>query len=153
MTVWRWLAPRLPSAALLALGLAGLYEASSLTFGTVHQPGSGFFPTVVCVLIVVFSGLALAEPHARGQAAEDADGARGAHARLWLVVGSLFVYVWLLKPIGFLVATVALLLLLLRGIGGARWAVSAPAALVGSAACYWGFTRLGVPLPAGVLGF
>ena len=152
MTAWRWLAPRLPSAALLALGLAGLYEASSLTFGTVRQPGSGFFPTVVCVLIVVFSGLALAEPHAR-RPAEDAAGARGAHARLWLVVGSLFAYVWLLKPIGFLIATVALLLLLLRGIGGTRWAVSAPAALVGSAACYWGFTRLGVPLPAGILCF
>lgn len=152
MTAWRWLAPRLPSATLLVLGLAGFYEASNLAFGSVRQPGSGFFPTVVCVLIVIFSGMALAEPHAR-RPVEDAEGAPGGQARLWLVVGSLFLYVWLLKPIGFLVATAALLLLLLRGIGKARWAVSAPAALVGAAACYWGFTRLGVPLPAGVLGF
>ena len=152
MIVWRRLAPRLPSAALLVLGLAGLYEASSLAFGTVRQPGSGFFPTLVCVLIVVFSGMALADPHARGPA-EDADGAPGTEARVWLVVGSLVVYVGLLKPIGFPIATAVLLLLLLRGIGKARWAVSAPAALVGAAACYWGFTRLGVPLPAGVLGF
>lgn len=140
---------RLPALAVVVLGLAGLYVASSLAFGTVSAPGSGFFPTLVCILIVIFGGIALADGRPAGP--EESD--KGGQARVWVVVVGLAVYIWALKPVGFPIATAVLLVMLLRGIGNVRGAVSAPAAIVGAAACYWGFTRLGVPLPAGVLGF
>lgn len=151
MSAWRWVAPRLPTLALIAVGLAGLYVASGLEFGTPSAPGSGFFPTIVCLLIATFGAAALAgpeEPAANAEAGES-----GGRARIWIVVAALAAYTWALEPVGFLLTTTALLVLLLRGIGGVRWAVSAPAAVIGAATCFWGFTRLGVPLPSGVLAF
>ncbi|MGH8698411.1 MAG: tripartite tricarboxylate transporter TctB family protein [Burkholderiales bacterium] len=138
---------RLPAAALIGVGLAALYAASDLSFGTVRQPGSGFFPTLVCVALIVFGGLALADP-ARALPAPGS----GGEARIWLVVAALAAYGWALAPVGFLPCTMALLLLLLRGIGGVSWPISLAAAAVGAIACYGLFTRLGMPLPAGVLG-
>ena len=142
---------RLPALALIGLGLAALYEALSLPFGTVRQPDSGFYPTVVCVLLIVFGGLALADP-ARSPLDQEADDS-GVNARVWLIVAALAAYAWALTPVGFVLCTAALLVLLLRAIGGVSWTASAAAAAIGSSACYGAFTRLGLPLPAGVLGF
>jgi putative tricarboxylic transport membrane protein len=141
---------RLPALALLGLGLAALAGASGLSFGTLRQPGSGFYPTLVCVALIAFGALSLgvAAPASSSSAAES-----GGHARVWLVVAALAAYVWALTPAGFLLCTLALLLLLLRGIGGVSWSASAAAAALGSVACYALFTRLGMPLPAGLLGF
>jgi putative tricarboxylic transport membrane protein len=151
MSSWRWVAPRLPTLALIALGLAGLYVASSLEFGTPSAPGSGFFPTIVCLLIAIFGAAALASPE---ESTGDPEGGEsGGQVRIWVVVAALAAYTWMLEPVGFLLTTTALLLLLLRGIGAVRWAAAAPAAVIGAATCFWGFTRLGVPLPAGILAF
>ena len=142
---------RLPAAALVGLGLAALYEASSLPFGTVRQPDSGFYPTLVSLALIVFSAVALAEATPASPHAEAAD-AR-AQTRVWAVVASLAAYAWAITSVGFLVCTVALLVVLLRGIGRMSWPASAAAAVLASVACYALFTRLGLPLPAGVLGF
>jgi hypothetical protein len=124
---------------------------SSLPFGTVRQPGSGFYPTLVCVALIVFGGLALADP-ARSPLNQEADDT-GGHARVWLVVAALAAYAWALTPVGFVLCTAALLVLLLRGIGRVSWIASAAAAVIGSSACYGAFIRLGLPLPAGAFGF
>ena len=146
----RQLSGRLPALALIALGLAALTEASGLSFGTLRQPGSGFYPTLVSLALIAFGALSLG-------VAAPAPGSRsappGGHARVWLVVAALAAFVWALKPVGFLLCAAALLLLLLRGIGGVSWLASTAAAALGSVACYALFTRLGMPLPAGLLGF
>ena len=138
---------RIASAALLALGLAAAYGAWRLPFGSVRQPETGFFPTLVALALVLFSALALAE---RPQTLEPLP--RGGPARLWVVTGATAAYAALIQPVGFPVCTAALLLLLLRGIGRASWVVSIVAALVATVAAYELFTRLGMPLPAGLLG-
>ena len=150
VTGWRALVPRLPSLALIALGVAALYEASSLTLGTARQPDSGFYPTLICVLIIVFGILALADPPPPRR--EQAAGGARAHGRVWLVVVALVAYALALTPVGFVLCTAALLVLLLRGIGGISWVGSLVSAVVGSVACYGAFIKLGLPLPAGVLG-
>jgi putative tricarboxylic transport membrane protein len=148
--VFRGVGRRLPAAALIGLGAAALYEASSLAFGTVRQPGSGFFPTLVSLALIVFGAMALAdapEPPARAASAGTL-----APARVWALIVALAVYAWAIVPLGFLLSTVALLLVLLRGIGLVGWRVSVALATVASLASYVLFTRLGM-LPAGVLGF
>jgi hypothetical protein len=148
--VARQITGRLPALALIGLGLAALTEASSLSFGTLQQPGSGFYPTLVCAALIAFGALSLgAAAPASGSSASEARG----HARVWLVVAALAAYVWALIPVGFLLCSAALLLLLLRGIGGVSSLASSAAAALGALACYALFTRLGMPLPAGVLGF
>ena len=151
MNGWRAFGRRLPSAALVVLGLAALYSASSLPFGTVRQPDSGFFPSLICVALIVFAAASFANPEASSQLEYTPD-PRGTR-RVWLVVAALAAYAWALTPVGFLLCTAALLVFLLRGIGRVSWTASAAAAAIGSIGCYGAFTRLGMPLPAGVLGF
>lgn len=142
---------RVASAALIGLGLAALYEASSLPFGTARQPDSGLFPVSVTVALILFAAIAIADgpPPPRGEATAET----GGNARIWAVIVALAVYAGLITPVGFIVSTAALLVLLLRGIGRVSWAASAAGAVLGSVGCYWLFTRLGMPLPAGILGF
>jgi hypothetical protein len=151
MSSWRWLAPRVPAAALMALGLAALYKASSLPFGTVREPDSGFYPILICIALVAFAGISFASPE-QARPSEGDSHPRGS-LRVWGIVVAMVLYVWALGAVGFLLCTAALVVLLLRGMGALPWLHSVVAAVVAAAACYALFTRLGVPLPAGILSF
>ncbi|MGH8700598.1 MAG: tripartite tricarboxylate transporter TctB family protein [Burkholderiales bacterium] len=142
---------RYAAAALIGLGLAALYEASGLPFGTLRQPGTGFFPILVAAAVVVFAALAFAErpKPQRGEETVEA----GGEARVWAVIAGLAIYAGLVKAAGFIICTAALLFLLLRVIGRASWAGTAIGVVSGSIGCYWAFTRLGLPLPDGIFGF
>lgn len=144
------IARRLPAAALIALALAALYEASSLPFGTARQPDSGFYPILVCVALIVFGALALADAPQAARRDEPVDDVE--HARVWLLVAALALYAVAVTAVGFLVCTAALLVLLLR-VGRVSWVASIAEALLASIASYALFTRLGMPLPAGLFGF
>jgi hypothetical protein len=149
---WRALAPRLPAAALALLGLAALYKAAKLPFGSIGAPDSGFYPTLVCLALAVFGAISLAESDAApGEEAEGAPEPRAA-LRVWTAIAGLAAYAVLLTPAGFIVCTTVLLVLFLR-MGRVRWSAAAALAAVAAVACYVLFTRLGVPLPAGLLGF
>ena len=137
---------RVACALLLLLGLTAVYSASRLTFGSLRQPETGFFPMLVALALVLFSAVALAEWPRDLEPAQ-----KGGMARVGIVVGAVAAYAALIQPVGFVVCTVALLLLLLRGVGRVSWLASVVAAAVASAACYELFTRLGMPLPAGIL--
>jgi len=142
---------RYTAAALVALGLAALYEASDLPFGTARQPDSGFFPISVAVALILLAALATAEGPPPPRIEETPE--TGGTARIWVVIVALAVYAGVIAPIGFIVSTAALLVLLLRGIGRVSWTAAATGAVLASVGCYWLFTRLGLPLPAGILGF
>lgn len=142
---------RYAAAPLITLGLAALYGATDLQFGTARQPGTGFFPVLVAVAVVVFAALAIAE-RPEPQGGEDSVEA-GGQARVWAVIAALAVYAGLVKAAGFIICTALLLFVLLRLIGRASWAGTAIGVLSGSIGCYWVFTRLGLPLPAGLFGF
>jgi tripartite tricarboxylate transporter TctB family protein len=140
-----------PAIALIGLGLAALYAASSLPFGTARQPDSAFFPVLVSAALVLFAVLALASG---GQsAAGEGESEPAEHARVWSVIVALAAYAGLIKSAGFIICTTLLVLLLLRGIGRVSWTAALAGAVLGSAGCYALFTRLGMPLPAGILGF
>jgi putative tricarboxylic transport membrane protein len=128
------------------LGIAAVYAASRLAFGSARAPETGFFPTLVALALALFSGLALAERPGNPAPLE-----RGGSARLWLVTGATAVYAALIQPAGFLICTAGLMLLLLRAVGRLSWTASVVTALGASIATYELFTRLGMPLPAGPL--
>ena len=135
---------------LLGLGLFAIYKASALPFGSVTEPGAGLFPVSIAVLLALFALVSLGsrQPPDDSAAAE-----RSGIARVVVMIVGVAVYAWLLPRAGFLLCTVALLVLMLRGLGGVRWTGTVVSALVGATACYVLFTRLGLPLPAGLLGF
>ena len=139
------------AVALIGLGLAALYAASNLPFGTARQPDSAFFPVLVSTGLVLFAVLVLA--NGAQSAVDEAESESAEHARIWAVIVALAAYAGLINTAGFIVCTAALLLLLLRGIGRLSWVAALASAALASVGCYGLFTRLGMPLPAGILGF
>lgn len=143
---------RAAAAVLLAFGVYALYEAMKLPFGGLRAPDSGFFPACVAAALTLFALMAIVSEPARADvSAAVRDGSGG--ARVTMAAAALLLYVLGLKPLGFLICTLALMLLLLRGIYEVSWRSALLAALPSVAVCYFVFTRLGVPLPAGILAF
>jgi hypothetical protein len=137
-------------ASLLAIGLFAIYKAGALPFGNLSEPDSGLFPVAIAVLLVLFAVLSLGG-RARPATADTAE--RAGIARVLVLIAALCAYAWFLPRAGFLICTVLLLVVMLRGLGRVGWIGTAVSAVVGAAGCYVLFTRLGLPLPAGVFGF
>ena len=141
---------RIFGAALGAVGLFALYQGTSLPLGSLSEPDAGFFPVVVAIALILFALLAL-----KGRAFEvdrpppDPGGA----ARVAVLIGSLGIYGWLLPLAGFVPCTIVLLGILLRGLGDVSWSATIVCAVTAAVGCYFLFTRLGLPLPSGALGF
>jgi hypothetical protein len=58
-----------------------------------------------------------------------------------------------LQKAGFVIATIALMLLVMRGLGGMGWKESLLITVPGVILSYLAFVQLGVPLPRGPLPF
>lgn len=147
------------AATVILVGLAGfiLLEVRKLPLGSLRVPQTGLFPSTLAVLLLLFSlaALLLAFRQSRsesGAAAQKIDSAGWSRigATLVALVGFALVLEW----IGYLPSTFILMILLLRAIEAQKWLVVLSVALLTSLLSYFLFARLlGVPLPAGVLGF
>jgi len=144
------------TAAALLAGLAGyvLFEANKLRIGNFRVPQTGFFPRVLGLLLVLLTVVELVRAlrqtaTTRGPGKIDGEGWFRIGATLAIMLGFALVLEWL----GFLLATFALMVLLLRAIEAPRWPKVLVVALVTSVLSYGLFAwLLGVPLPAGILG-
>jgi putative tricarboxylic transport membrane protein len=137
------------SAAVLGLVAAGaLIIALHLGLWVGGSPGPGLFPFVAALMLAGASlGAALqAEPDAPGSEAAD-------RRRLFAYAGAVAAFGVVMKPLGMIIATIGLMLVVLRGIERRSWVVSVSFAILIAAFC-WGLFKvlLGVPLPQGVLG-
>jgi putative tricarboxylic transport membrane protein len=134
----------------LVFGAAALYEASKLPFGTIHNPGQGFFPWWTGAVIVLLALILLL------QALRSRSSAAGEHpgriAKVALLLAFLAGYTFLLEPLGYALSTFLLVLCMLRAIDPQRWAVALGIAAVAAVGSYVVFAMwLSVPLPRGSL--
>jgi putative tricarboxylic transport membrane protein len=147
-------------ALLIAAGFgAALWEASSFQYGTEFAPGPGFAPVwlsgigLVLSLLIAFSAwhdMRTAGRAAAGKEVVDKRGLGRVAATVLGLVGMMLLVHW----IGFVLAVLAFLLFLTLFVQGLRLVVGIPAALLTVAFVYLVFVRfLGVPIPAGPLGF
>ena len=149
------------SAGLLALvSLYALVESTHLDAGTITRPGPGFFPLVLADALLLVS-LALLARAWRGRRAAasgpapagDDDVAR----RPWALVATVVafaIYIAILEPLGFVLATAALLAFLFGALAHYRWPIAVAASLVVTLVSYLVFnTWLQVRLPAGPWGW
>ena len=144
------------AAGLILLGFAGviLLQSHSLTFGSIRTPHTGFFPSVLAVLLLLLSLMLL------GQALRQSE----SRAHLWQVtaegwkrigstLGAMIGFALLLEGIGYLLSTFIVMVFLLRAIEPQRWIVVITVALSTALISYVIFASLlGIPLPAGILG-
>lgn len=147
---------RIAGVILVLFGLVALYQ----TVGIIREGGlapdsPGVFPLVISAGLVVFGGIFLfgaffrPDPELLETAA--AEGERTDWRRFALILAALVVYVLLLAPLGYILATTLFFAGAARAMGSRRVVRDAVIGLVFAAAIYFGFTELlSVRLPAGI---
>ena len=143
------------AASLILAGLAGLtlFEASRLAFGSIRVPHTGFFPSILAILLLFFS-IALLVQTCR-QAVGESGGhpiKRQAWIRIVITLAAMLGFALVLEKLGFLLSTFGVMLVLLRVIEPQKWSRVIAVALATALVSYFLFARLlNIPLPAGVL--
>ena len=134
----------------LAFGAAAAFESAKLPFGTIHNPGEGFFPWWASVTVVLLAIILLIQAlNSRSSTARDESG-RLVKVVVLLVV--LAAYTFLLDPLGYPICTFLLVLFMLRVLDPQRWPVALSIAVFSAAGSYVLFAVwLSVPLPRGPL--
>ena len=143
-------AERVFGAALAGVGLCALVIGSNLPFGNLREPGAGFFPLTIAALLIFFAVLSVfgGESGTREPPVEC-----GGVLRALILAALLAVYAVLLPSVGFFLCTTVLLATVLAGLGRVGWLRAVTVAVLAAAGCYFLFTRLGMPLPRGLLPF
>jgi putative tricarboxylic transport membrane protein len=145
------------AVAFLLIGLAGylLFEGRALRFGTMRVPQTAFFPSVLAVLLLFFSLIALVLAFRQSETGPSPGKIETAGwFRIGATLATLVGFAAALESFGFLLSTFLLMMLLLRAIEAPPWSKVIVVALTTALAAYFLFDwLLGVPLPVGVLGF
>jgi len=134
----------------VAFGAAAAFESARLPFGTIHNPGEGFFPWWASVTAVLLATILVIQAlNSRSSSARDES------RRLAKVIVLLFIlaaYTFLLDPLGYPIGTFLLVLFMLRVLYPQRWRVALSIAVLTAAGSYVVFAVwLSVPLPRGPL--
>jgi putative tricarboxylic transport membrane protein len=141
---------RLSGAVLSLLAVVALIEAASLPYGTVRAPDAGFFPKTLAALLLFFGlGIVFNSFLTKAHAVQFT-------TRSWQVAiaaAAFIAYALVLQKAGFVIATIALMLLVMRGLGGMSWKQSLLITVPGVMLSYIAFVQLGVPLPRGPLPY
>ena len=143
------------AASLILAGLAGLtlFEASRLAFGSIRVPQTGFFPSILAILLLFFSIALLVQTcrQAGGESGEQPITSE-AWIRISITLAAMLGFALVLEKLGFLLSTFTVMLVLLRVIEPQKWARVLAVALATALISYFLFGRLlNIPLPAGVL--
>jgi hypothetical protein len=141
---------RLSGGMLMILAGIAIWEASKLPFGSVRAPDAGFFPLSLAVLLFIFaSGIVLNSFVSRTEPIR-------LSVRSWnVLIGAMtfVIYAISLTKVGFVLATLVVMLLLMRGFGSMSWGRASLIAFPSVLLSYAAFVQLGVPLPQGPLPF
>lgn len=136
------------AALLIFAAVAAVESLRLLPYGAVRNPGPAFFPWWTSVTLAGLSVVLLARA-VRGGAERRGDGG-GRFIKVAGLLAALAVYSFVLEPLGYPIATFALVLFMLRVTEPAPWPLALAAALLAAGGTYLVFAVwLSVPLPAG----
>jgi putative tricarboxylic transport membrane protein len=148
---WLYRPDVLSGLTLVCLALVAWVGAGDLPIGTLHQPGAGFLPKHLALLMAVLATfLFVSGCRARAGSAAGLWSDRPGLARVGGTLAALIGYILVVETAGYLLTTTALFLVMLRWIGRRGWAVTLTVALLASGGSYLLFARwLLVNLPGG----
>ncbi|MGP3911513.1 tripartite tricarboxylate transporter TctB family protein [Nonomuraea sp. 10N515B] len=128
----------------LVIGVVAALMSWNLGVGSLSAPGPGMWPLVVSVAMVVIAAVLMLQSRPRG----DEERFTKDVVTVAIAAASLIAYAFLFELVGFEVPTIALLVLWLKGLGRESWRMTAVVSVVATAALYLLFiTGLGVSLP------
>ena len=135
----------------LALGGFVVWSGLKLKLGTINDPGAGFVLFYTGVLMCLFAASIVATALTEGG---PTFGSRWENTR-WtkplLVIACLIAFSFALDPLGFLLSSIPLMLLLLRLVDPVRWPLAIPIALLVPLGMWWVLKRLLlIQLPSGI---
>jgi putative tricarboxylic transport membrane protein len=137
----------------LALGIFVIRSGLKLKLGTIHDPGSGFVLFYTGILMCAFAATITVAAVTEGG---PTFGSRWKDAR-WtkpiVVIACLTAFAFALDPLGFLLSSIPLTLLLMRLIDPVRWELAIPISLAVPTGMWWLLKHgLGIQLPSGMFG-
>ncbi len=144
---------RLSSLFWIAIGAGICYGGYDLELGTLHDPGSGFLFFWLGIIMIGLSLIVFVQGSSKP----------GAHAignlfagvqwvKIILVLIALSLYAYFFEALGFILATILLLIFLFKAVEPQRWSIAVLGAVVSSLAGYLVFqVWLGGQLPKGLL--
>jgi hypothetical protein len=137
--------------ALVCLALFAWVGASELPIGTLHQPGAGFLPKHLGLLMAVLGALLFVRGcRTRAGSVVRLWSDRASFTRVGGMLAALIGYVLVVETAGYLLTTAALFFVTLHWIGRQGWAVTLTVAGLGAGGSYLLFARwLMVSLPGG----
>jgi putative tricarboxylic transport membrane protein len=139
---------RLAGLALLALAVAYGVTAGGYQAMIGDPLGPAVFPVALAIVLGLLSLYLIVRPDA------EPDWPRGrALVKQVLTVAAFVAYAWLLEPLGFLVSSFLAVVVLGWLLGARLWQAAAAGAAIAVVLFVTFDTLLGLPLPAGVLGF
>jgi putative tricarboxylic transport membrane protein len=135
----------------LALGGFVVWSGLKLKLGTINDPGSGFVLFYTGILMCLFAASIMTAALTEGG---PTFGSRWVNTR-WtkplLVIVCLIAFSFALNPLGFLLSSIPLMLLLLRVVDPVRWPLAVPIAVLVPLGMWWVLKRLLlIQLPSGI---
>jgi len=138
-----------------AMGIGICYGGYELGLGSLHDPGGGFIFFWVGVIMIGLSFSILAQAVRQKAIATEMTTAWAGTSlkKIVSVLAALFIYAYLLTPLGFIPATILLLLFLFKAVEPQRWSWAVLGAVVSTLVAYGVFQLwLKCQLPSGILG-
>jgi len=144
----------LSGAVLAALGVFFIVEGQDLGLGRISNPGSGFMIFWVgWILTAMASAIVVAALRRSDNSTLRALWAGANWRKVGYVVLIMAIYAWALPGLGFIAATLVLLLVLFKTVEPQSWRVALIGSAASTAAAWLLFAKaLGTQLPAGAFG-
>lgn len=136
---------------LVVLGGFMAWQAERLSLGVPRAPGPGFFPFCLGLLLIGVALIIFAQGLKQKTRPRESDLNKG---RVILTMAVIFVYPFILEPLGYLLSTFSIMILLLRMMAKKAWWFVLAIASFTSVFSYILFkVWLKVLLPGGLFGF
>jgi len=137
----------------LAFSAFVVVAGRGLGIGAVNDPGSGFLLFWLGLLMCALSAAILANAVLAGGPSLASLWQDTRWRKVLVIIASLCAFALLLDKLGFLLAVIPLLLVLLRAIDPVPWPIALPVGIGAPLAVWWLLKRLLlIQLPSGVLG-
>ncbi len=137
----------------LALGIFVVWAGLKLRIGSINDPGSGFVLFYTGLLMCVFAFTIIVSAVTEGGPTVASLWAGTRWTKPLVVVACLSAFAFLFEPLGFLLSSIPLLLLLLRVIDPVRWTLAIPLAVLVPLGVWFVLKRaLLIQLPSGLFG-
>ena len=137
----------------ILLGLYVSWASRGMGIGTLYYPGPGLMPFYLGIALVLISVYMLFRLFIKRTSEEEEPGIdwrRIRYFRMAVVVTALIIYSLVIEQVGYIVATLILMVILFGGSGTTK-TYAVVASLVTVLITYFGFTYLGLRFPPGLL--